>query len=1599
MEPKCKWWLGLVCLLVVLPINIQAANSDHPSPPVPVPGFSIRHDLSLPLRDMVKLSKPGVPGPPREIPIQMLDLSKRARPQPRATDPLLGPTQIQAPMPSPGISFDGPEADDLPVVGLGRVAPPDTEGDVGPNHYVSFVNLVFEIFDKNTGTSILGPAKGSDLWIGFGGVCENNNDGDPIALYDQFAGRWVLSQFDIQSGTQCFAVSQTGDPTGSWHRYAFDVSPGNNDYPKIGVWPDAYYMTFNEFAPSFTQAVAVALEKDKMIQGLPAQFVKFNVPAPSGVGCSGAGDCYFSLQPSHVEGLTPPPAGAPNYFIMAFDDETWGTSPDPDDDFYKLWQFHADWSNPGSSTFTGPVSIATAEFDAEFCNFSRTCIPQPSPGTALDVLGQFTMYRLVYRKFGAHESLYVNHSVDVGSNRAGVRWTEIRSPGSGPAVFQTGTHAPADGHSRWMGSIAADKDGNLAIGYSISSSTLMPGIRYAGRLATDPLGTLPQEETSLHEGTGVQQATSSRWGDYSTLSIDESDDCTFWYTNEYYQTTGSFDWDTRIGKFKFPNCVQGPAGTLTGTVVSANNGNPIAGAQIQIGENFSTTTNSSGVYSMLVPVGTYDVTASKFGYFSQTAAGVVINDGQTTTQNFSLVPAASVIVDGFVTDGSGAGWPLYARLDFASSGPTTTVYTDPQNGYYAVTLVADASYTITVTAQLAGYLQAMRAITTGVNDQQEHFALPVDQASCSVEGYSVVKLDTILQTDFSSGIPSTWTVTSATTSCNAAGAIGQWNTSNPGLRANLTGGSGLFAIADSDDCGSSVRYDSNMETHAFDLSGFDHLLLIEFNSDYRDLCTPSVQDEVALQVFDGTNWVPVFTYCGPNGGVTNRRGPRLESFLTTSGPGSANARVRWRYKGRWDWWWEVDNVSVAKAECRFAGGGLIYGNVYDENTGLPLNGALVELDSGQSTVTGPTPDDPTMDDGFYQIYAPTTSGNAPSVRTMTVSLDRYGTVARQVIPTPNGSRREDFNLPAGLLTTSPAELRMRLSLGGSGERDLNINNSGGLAAQFSILELDTPAPSSDPGERFDEIVLPYDPNTKEGQLAAEVSDTRNLSLPAAPQVPAVQNAGEHVAEYLTTHAIPWGAGYNVDLTDFWVSNPAIGPTPGDDKDHRYLTDGTYTGDTVNVAGVGGWGGDMTYNARTRSLWQVKVGGDNCIFEIDPVAKVRTGRQICPAFGTSMRGLAYDAVRDIYYAGSWNGNQVVEFTPAGAILRRVNVGLGVSGLAFNGSTGHLFAQVNASTQLVYVLDANATGFTALSAFTLSNSTGGNAYGAFAGAGLEIDCAGNLWSVNQTTKKIHVNDSGERGPCVTQIPWLSENPSSGTVAAHSSMNSVVSFNSSGLTPGCQEAQLLVLNDTPYGSSTHKVGLTVAFNDVAAGSSGDAYIHALASAGVVTSCSAGNFCPRDDTTRRIMAVWLLRAKFGGDYNPPPATGIFGDVTPQSFGANYIEDLYRRGIDSGCGTKKGVLNFCPESAVTRGDLARLVLVTKEGTSYQPPPCTGIFRDVSCDDDNAAYIEEVYRRGIAERCTGGPPNQLRFCPRDSVDRALMSVQVGRTFGVVGCLQ
>lgn len=504
---------------------------------------AVRHDTSPPIRDIWKPSPPADNKTARrEIPnVESIYIDSNTN-QPRGVDQALQDGQGELGVGAPILNWEG-----MGLGSGGTGVPPDTDGDVGPNHYVQMVNTSFAIWDKN-GNQLVGPTPNNTLWSGFGGPCEFGNDGDPIVLYDPLADRWILSQFDFGSA-QCVAVSTTPDPTGGYHRYEFPT-PGN-DYPKLAVWDDAYYATIRNFSSGF-QFDIYAWERDQMLQGLPAQAVVFNMSTIF------PGSNNFLA--ADIDGTTPPPEADPQYVVGLIDPSV----PQTDLGYVEV---RIDWNNTANSTMTGPFMIPVTPFDGNVCNFRRNCIPQPNTSNGVDGFADALMHRLAYRNFGTHQAMVATHAVDIGDfpDHAGIRWYEFRNtiPGNGWSTFQDGTFSP-DADHRWMPSIAMNENGDIAVGYSVSSPATFPSIRYAARRASDPLGELTLGEGEIITGHGSQTG-SQRWGDYSAMAVDPSDETTFWYTQEYFETTSSAGWQTRVASF---------TATDNGLMVTATPDNP-----------------------------------------------------------------------------------------------------------------------------------------------------------------------------------------------------------------------------------------------------------------------------------------------------------------------------------------------------------------------------------------------------------------------------------------------------------------------------------------------------------------------------------------------------------------------------------------------------------------------------------------------------------------------------------------------------------------------------------------------------------------------------------------------------------------------------------------------------------------------------------------------------------------------------------------------------------------------------------------------------------------------------------------------------------------
>jgi hypothetical protein len=513
---------------------------------------------------------PVTPGPLHSREIESLKPQQSA---PGAKDPVVQGKKGSGPISAPIQNFDGiclPFGEPCALPSSCSCLPPDTNGEVGATQYVQMVNTDFVVFSK-TGQVLRGATPINQLWASVGGECATHNDGDPVALYDQLAGRWLLTEFiatpaDNEEYGQCIAVSTTGDATGSYYLYEFHFGRTFHDYEKLGVWPDAYYMSTNEFpdgAATSSGAGAFAFERAKMLAGQPARVVYFDEAANNPPGGQ-----YIGQLPGDLDGATLPPAGSPNLFAEIDDASTIPPTTPGDDGFrMRLWKFHVDWANPANSTFGNNgapnYALPVAPYVRPQCvyGYGPNCVPQKGGPQQLDVLGDRLMFRLAYRNFGSYASLLLNHTVVTPDARDGVRWYEVRIPkGAAPSVYQQGTYAPTDAATgplwRWMGSIAQDKRGDIAVGFSASGPNDFPSVRYTGRNAGDPLGQMTQTEQVAYTGTGPQTEAEGRWGDYSDLTVDPSDDCTFWYTQEYLgqDVLVIGTWRTRIVSFKFPGC-------------------------------------------------------------------------------------------------------------------------------------------------------------------------------------------------------------------------------------------------------------------------------------------------------------------------------------------------------------------------------------------------------------------------------------------------------------------------------------------------------------------------------------------------------------------------------------------------------------------------------------------------------------------------------------------------------------------------------------------------------------------------------------------------------------------------------------------------------------------------------------------------------------------------------------------------------------------------------------------------------------------------------------------------------------------------------------
>ncbi|HEY6606807.1 MAG TPA: carboxypeptidase regulatory-like domain-containing protein [Gaiellaceae bacterium] len=1289
-------------------------------------GRSYHNDASLPLRRM-----PALPmGPTREHieanPNPKLKIRHQDRQDRTVQQRLASPN-----MPSPILNFDG-----IPFPGVNcNCAPPDTNGEVGLSQYVQIVNTGFQVFDKNTGASVFGPVAITSLWQGFGGVCETNGFGDPVALYDQLANRWVITQF-AGSGIptdECVAVSQGTDAAGSYNRYAFHLGSEFFDYPKLGVWPDGYYMSMNVFNSSGTAFLgpqAFALDRTQMLAGNPATFIATPLGSPSDDG----------FMPGDLDGSNPPPAGAPNPFLSVGLAATW-----------PLHRFHVDFANPGNSTFDLGGTLTPAAFTA-LCPFTRSCVPQLGTADMLDAIADRGMFRSAYRRFAdGHEALVGNMTVSSGGV-AGIRWFEVNNVTSGtPSFVQESTYQP-DSTWRWMGSAAMDGNGNMALGFSASDATINPQIRYAGRLATDPPNDLTQGETHLFDGTGSQTDTVNRWGDYSDMTIDPVDDCTFWYTQEYYQTTGSFNWRTRIGSFKFPSCTSAPSGTLEGTVSDSSTNAPIAGAQITVDPiGASTTTDASGHYSLTLPVGDYDVTASHFGYTSQTQPASV-TDGGTTTLDFLLVAAPSGSLSGTVSDDSGN--PVENATVTINSTPIPPETTDA-NGNYSFASVPEGTYSVTATAGKCTTPDTETVTISGATTQD--FTLPTRHDSfgyfCRVEASSYEEGDTPLALSGDDSFTSvtlpfsfslygqTYTSANVCTNGYITFLTGNCFFGNSSIPSTFTPNGAIYPYWDD------LYIDGSSSMWTKTLSGPNRFVIEWRNARYFDDTTKRVDVEVVL--YENGQILTQYRNIDANA--------REQGGSATLGIENAAGTDAFQYS------FNEPTIGSPDFAIRYLlpPSGFVEGHVTDANDDAAIGGASVKALQGGNVVRETSTDG----SGFYRMQLPVGD------YTIEASKTNYETGSADVTVAEDATVTQDFALRTPRGEVSPTSLEIIAPPDQIRTRTLTLRNTGSMTMTWDVKE--SGGGPAGPSRAELQKNANYDPNarTTRGEFAGKAPVAPN---PGAP--------GDVLRQWPTNLELGWGVGYtgHVWLSD--VDGGFCGPTC---QNHEFLVDGTPTGAAFATPWAGAWPADMA-SVGASEMCQLDVGGDNGIhcWDTNTGATTRSITGGFPWTAISQRGLAYRPDDDSFYVGGWNQGilyHVAGFSHAtpGQVLNQCNApDFNISGLAWNPAVGQVWEATNSPTDTIIRVDP----VTCAAVSSIAHPRPG-----FNGAGLEMNEDGNLWMIAQDAgpNTAYLVDSGV--PAFSDVPWLSESPTSGTVAPGASQNVTVTVDTHGMTPGVYQATL--------------------------------------------------------------------------------------------------------------------------------------------------------------------------------------------------------------------
>jgi len=876
-------------LAVFLGLFLFAAKAQN----VAIHPTTVRHGnlygITPPLRDLPvmtaadyqEMERRAKSDPDRNEKLQKRSFPHAATALPIGPDPAWQHTMGSTGDPkAPLVNFDGQTS---------PYYPPDCNGAAGPNHYMQTINCVYAIYSK-TGTLMAGPTNMNTLFTGLPGA--TYNDGDPIVLYDEQADRWLACEFSISGSTNymLMAVSTTNDPTGTWFKYSFVVN-SMPDYPKFSVWRDGYYMGDNN---SSTNDIYVFERSQMIIGGASPQSMGFNNAwRPTSV------DGFMCVPPVDNDGAFAP-AGSPGLFI-AFNDDAVGGGAD------ELWVYElaVNWTTPASSTFTRTQQIAVQSFDSNFGNGWNN-IAQQGTTQKVDAIPQVIMNVPQYRNFGSYQTIVCCHTVDVdATDHAGVRWYELRKTTGTWSVRQQGTYAP-DANSRWMGSIMLNGSGKLALGYSVSSSTMYPAIRYCGQSAgaySSATGVMDIPEDVIIAGT-ASQTGANRWGDYSLMSVDPSDDNTFWFTDEYIGSGGTRK--TRIASFKFGNSptvttlAAAPVALTTATLNGSLNPNGLAttyhfewGTTVSYGTNTTTASAGAGSTSVAVNAPISSLVAGTTYHFRLVG---VNTDGTVNGADMTFTPGAAMVTTtaasaitlttatagGNVTSDGGSSVTARGVCWSTTANPTIA-------GSHTTNGTGTGVFTSSLTGLVSNTTYHLRAYAT--NSAGTYYGADVPFTTlCGI--YSLPFSESFSGTT----IPGCWSQVDH----QANGFIWQFGTitsqsPNPVLTGN-------YAYLDSDAYGSGNTENADLVTPTLDLTAFSAVVL-QFNHYFKSYSGSS--GTVSYSIDGGTTWTQIQQFT-----TTSATNPLAFSQNVNATAGHSAVKFRWNYTGTFGYSWAIDDVQI-----------------------------------------------------------------------------------------------------------------------------------------------------------------------------------------------------------------------------------------------------------------------------------------------------------------------------------------------------------------------------------------------------------------------------------------------------------------------------------------------------------------------------------------------------------------------------------------------------------------------------------------------------------------------------------------------------------------